>query len=166
MDYLNIVLFWTKEPNWEKRVCINILASSLKCPMIHDDDPCLFADMIKPFWILSTIQSAVYRKARQAALSAKELSGIFFCSIIRGPTHITQTDVWVSRGDTLSLFKRRGDLIVVIGVGRRFKSRVSEWWSHLETSLPCKSKIGFTELVSNERIKMDTKSFESSLTYP
>ena len=71
------------------------------------------------------MQSAVYRKARQAALSAKELSGIFFCSIIRGPTHITQTDVWVSRGDTLSLFKRRGDLIVVIGVGRRFKSRVS-----------------------------------------
>ena len=49
----------------------------------------------------------------------------FFPRFIRGPTHITQTDVWVSRGDTLSLFKRRGDLIVVIGVGRRFKSRVS-----------------------------------------
>ena len=30
-------------------------------------------------------------------------------SIIRGPTHVTQTDVWVSRGDTLSLFKRRGN---------------------------------------------------------
>ena len=30
---------------------------------------------------------------------------------IRGPTHITQTDVWVSSGDTLSLFKRRGDWV-------------------------------------------------------
>ena len=29
--------------------------------------------------------------------------------LIRGPTHVTQTDVWVSRGDTLSLFKRRGN---------------------------------------------------------
>jgi len=28
---------------------------------------------------------------------------------IRGPTHITRTDVWVSCGDTLSLFKRRGN---------------------------------------------------------
>ena len=39
----------------------------------------------------------------------RNMSGLF--SIIRGPTHITQTDVWVSRGDTLSLFKRRVDLI-------------------------------------------------------
>jgi len=31
--------------------------------------------------------------------------------VIRGPTHVTQTDVWVSRGDTLSLSKRRGGLI-------------------------------------------------------
>ena len=31
--------------------------------------------------------------------------------LIRGPTHIAQTDAWVSRGDTLSLFKRRGGLI-------------------------------------------------------
>ena len=30
-------------------------------------------------------------------------------ALIRGPTHVTQTDVWVSRGDTLSLFKRRGN---------------------------------------------------------
>ena len=30
---------------------------------------------------------------------------------IRGPTHVTQTDVWVSGGDTLSLFKRRGNLV-------------------------------------------------------
>ena len=29
--------------------------------------------------------------------------------LVRGPTHVTQTDVWVSRGDTLSLFKRRGN---------------------------------------------------------
>jgi len=44
--------------------------------------------------------------------------------IIRGPTHITQTDVWVSRGDTLSLFKRhreKGVGLVVIGVGRGFE---------------------------------------------
>ena len=30
--------------------------------------------------------------------------------LIRDPTHITQTGVWVSRGDKLSLFKSRGDL--------------------------------------------------------
>ena len=30
---------------------------------------------------------------------------------IRGPTHITQADVWVPRGGTLSLFKRRGDRV-------------------------------------------------------
>ena len=30
-------------------------------------------------------------------------------NFIRGPTHVTHTDVWVSRGDTLSLFKRRGN---------------------------------------------------------
>ena len=49
--------------------------------------------------------------------------------LIRGPTHITQTDVWVSRGGTFSFFKRRGYLIhvEVIGEGERFKSRVSEW---------------------------------------
>jgi len=29
--------------------------------------------------------------------------------LIRGPTHITQTDIWVSRGGTLSVFKRRVD---------------------------------------------------------
>ena len=29
----------------------------------------------------------------------------------RGPTHVAQTDVWVSRGDTLVMFKRRGGLI-------------------------------------------------------
>ena len=38
---------------------------------------------------------------------------IGLCAIwfVRGPTHITQTDVWVSRGDKLSLFKRRGFLL-------------------------------------------------------
>ena len=30
---------------------------------------------------------------------------------IRGPTHITQTDIWVSCGGTISLFKRRGDWV-------------------------------------------------------
>ena len=33
------------------------------------------------------------------------------CFLVRGPTHITQTDIWVSRRDTLSLLKRRGDWI-------------------------------------------------------
>jgi hypothetical protein len=40
---------------------------------------------------------------------------------IRGPTHITQTDVWISRGGTLSLSKRRGDYVNGIDVGRRFE---------------------------------------------
>ena len=31
-------------------------------------------------------------------------------SIVRGPAHITQTDAWMSRGDTLGLFKR-GDWV-------------------------------------------------------
>ena len=35
------------------------------------------------------------------------------------------TDVWVSWGDTLSLFKRRGDWVSVVAVRRRSKSRVS-----------------------------------------
>ena len=34
---------------------------------------------------------------------------MFVKTLIRGPTHVTKTDVWVSRGDTLSLFKRRGE---------------------------------------------------------
>jgi hypothetical protein len=37
---------------------------------------------------------------------------------IRGPTYVTQTDVWVSRGNTLSLFKRRGEK----GIGS------GNWW--------------------------------------
>jgi len=45
--------------------------------------------------------------------------------LIRGPTHITHTDVWVSRGDTLSLFKRFGDWVSgAIDLGRGFKSLV------------------------------------------
>jgi len=36
---------------------------------------------------------------------------------IRGPTHITRTDVWVSCGDTLSLFKRRGEKGIGLVVG-------------------------------------------------
>ena len=39
-----------------------------------------------------------------------ELRRLRWSQVIRGPTHITQTNVWVSRGDTLSLFKRRGGL--------------------------------------------------------
>ena len=44
-------------------------------------------------------------EARQSRLV---LPAILLC-FIHGPTHVTQTDVWVSRGDTLSLFKRRGN---------------------------------------------------------
>ena len=63
-----------------------------------------------------------------AALGGKygsRSSELLLLCFILGPTHVTQTDVWVSRGDKLSLFKRRGDLIVIIGVRWRFKSRVS-----------------------------------------
>ena len=30
----------------------------------------------------------------------------FVLVFVRGPTHVTQTDVWVSRGDTLSFFQK------------------------------------------------------------
>ena len=43
---------------------------------------------------------------------------------VRGPTHITQTDVWVSREDTLSLFSRFGDWVSGMGVARGFKGRL------------------------------------------
>jgi hypothetical protein len=50
----------------------------------------------------------------------------------------------VPRRDTLSLFKRRGDLIVVIGVGWRFKSRVSVRPS--EADLGALSLVMLTEI--------------------
>ena len=60
--------------------------------------------------------------------SAQNQAWFARATLIRGPTHVTQTDVWVSRGDTLSLFKRRGDCLVVIGVGRGFQNP-SDWVS-------------------------------------
>jgi len=48
-------------------------------------------------------------------------------NVIRGPTHITRTDVWVSCGDTLSLFKRRGEK--GIGSGNLvWGLKKSRWW--------------------------------------
>ena len=35
------------------------------------------------------------------------------CASFRGPTHITRTGVWVSWGDTLSLFKRYRGIVVI-----------------------------------------------------
>ena len=48
----------------------------------------------------------------------------FIKRFIRGPTHNTRTDVWVSRGDTLSLFKRRGEKGIGLVVVARERQKV------------------------------------------
>jgi hypothetical protein len=56
-------------------------------------------------------QQSRENESKKAAPLSKKTRVRVRCVVIRGPTHITQTDVWVSHGATLGLFKRRGGLI-------------------------------------------------------
>ena len=55
-------------------------------------------------------QKADLRQPPPPLLKKKKKALGIIRSFFRAPTHNTQKGVWVSRGDTLSLFKRRGDV--------------------------------------------------------